>query len=478
MSRTIAWHALICFAAILTWMAPPGQETSFGQGLGGAIGGQAGGGVRGGGGIGGGAAGQAGGRIGGAAGARGGMQGGQAGGRIGAAAGPRDMGRTGSSFDRGMDRGSRGVDRGVRGSSRFDDRDTQTARRLDDSRRSFSSDSRSTPRGLDRAADRIDANRERLEDRGRSNRGLDRAADRIDRNRERYADRFDDDFDRRDRDDDRRDRDRRDDDRRDRDRDRDGDQFARRDRDDRRFDDRDDRRFDTRSDFDSRSFADIDLENVRARDIGITFDNSVNALIINQIADGGPISQIGLQSGDEILSVNDQRVNSEADFIQGLLDVQNLDRDDIPLTVFRDGAREQLTASSGDLRRLVRQVSGRMRDSGARFSSRTSAGFRSAADIDFNNVRARDIGLRFDNSTDALIVSNVASGGPISQIGLQSGDEIATVNRQRVREEVDFIENLLTADADEVPISVVRDGDRETLWVASNVISDLVDRVR
>lgn len=311
--------------------------------------------------------------------------------------GPSGRARTGSTsgnrnLDRRLDRVTDGVDRewfDDHDGGHYADNDRRAARRTDGrtddrvDREWFSSDyrfdgDRRTPTGLDRADDRIDANRDRLEARGRSSRGLDQAADRVEQNRDRYSYRYD--------------------------------ASGRRGR------------------SDERSFMVMDGTDDNARRRG---DNR----------------------GDREFFDRDGAGN------------------------YRD--RDEGRYADRDDRRMSDRDDGRYTDLNHRNSTRSnaSASARARAEIDLSRVRAQDIGIRFDSSSDALIVNNVSSRDLLSRIGLQRGDEIAAVDGQRVWEESDFIQHLLSA-REEVPITIFRDGRRETLWVGSNVINGLMDRLR
>jgi type II secretory pathway component PulC len=87
----------------------------------------------------------------------------------------------------------------------------------------------------------------------------------------------------------------------------------------------------------------VDIENLRAADIGLWFNArgaAADGLVIADIAGDGAIAKVGFREGDRIVSVNDQRVASEAEFLRFLRD-DTLRDQRVKVIVFR-GGREQI----------------------------------------------------------------------------------------------------------------------------------------
>jgi hypothetical protein len=94
---------------------------------------------------------------------------------------------------------------------------------------------------------------------------------------------------------------------------------------------------------DARAAARVDIDNLRAADIGLWFNArgaAADGLVISDIAADGAIAQVGFREGDRIISVNDQRVASEADFLR-FLRAEDLRDQRVKVVVFR-GGREQI----------------------------------------------------------------------------------------------------------------------------------------
>jgi S1-C subfamily serine protease len=77
------------------------------------------------------------------------------------------------------------------------------------------------------------------------------------------------------------------------------------------------------------------------------------------------------------------------------------------------------------------------------------------------DIRPPDIGLWFDpTATDSLVIADIATTGPIAQLGFQEGDRILEVNHVKVNRQTDFIKLLFATKE--------RDGRVEVLLVRKN----------
>jgi C-terminal processing protease CtpA/Prc len=89
------------------------------------------------------------------------------------------------------------------------------------------------------------------------------------------------------------------------------------------------------------------------------------------------------------------------------------------------------------------------------------------------DLRSADIGLWFDRSSrDALVISDIASKGAITKVGLQEGDRIVSINGQRVNSERDLMRYLFVEDArnERVKVVVLREGREVVIWIEPAVL--------
>jgi predicted metalloprotease with PDZ domain len=82
--------------------------------------------------------------------------------------------------------------------------------------------------------------------------------------------------------------------------------------------------------------------------------------------------------------------------------------------------------------------------------------------------RSADIGLWFDRGTrDALVISDIASSGPITRFGFREGDRIISVNGTRVSSEQQFVQYLVSPRVmnQRVQVIVWRNNQQVPIWV-------------
>jgi len=135
--------------------------------------------------------------------------------------------------------------------------------------------------------------------------------------------------------------------------------------------------------------------------------------------------------------------------------------------VARDDWQSDSRASRADYRDSDR-YSGARRD-----ASRASYSSNSYSSVDVNTFRAADIGLWFNTGArGSLVISDVATSGPIARLGFEEGDRIVEVHGQRVRSEREFVRYLLDEEIrdERVEVVVIRDGQEEVVYVEPSVL--------
>ena len=106
------------------------------------------------------------------------------------------------------------------------------------------------------------------------------------------------------------------------------------------------------------------------------------------------------------------------------------------------------------------------RDSYRSFSARTGR------DFDASRIRPADIGLWLNARGDNLLITDIASSGPIARLGFRENDYIYSVNGTRVTSERDFVRYLFDRDLRdrEAEVVVYRNGRYQTLHVEPRVL--------
>lgn len=122
-------------------------------------------------------------------------------------------------------------------------------------------------------------------------------------------------------------------------------------------------------------------------------------------------------------------------------------------------------------------------DRSSRESFRGAA--RTEASVRTENLRSADLGLWFSRgSGQGLVISDIATSGPlatiISRIGFREGDEIISVDGYRVTRDEDFVRRLLADEVlyERVPVVLLRDGRRTTLYVEPIQLAEHAQTVR
>jgi C-terminal processing protease CtpA/Prc len=89
-------------------------------------------------------------------------------------------------------------------------------------------------------------------------------------------------------------------------------------------------------------------------------------------------------------------------------------------------------------------------------------------------VRSGDLGLWLRRAANQLLVSDLASGGAITQTGLKEGDQIISVNGQTVSNEREFVDRLFASqdNSQPVPVVVSRNGKQQTIQIQPKTFVD------
>lgn len=139
-------------------------------------------------------------------------------------------------------------------------------------------------------------------------------------------------------------------------------------------------------------------------------------VIVSRVLDGSPAAAAGLKSGDVILSLNGTEVvdSQSLNFRVATLSPGS----DVTLTVVREGkeftAQAKLTLPPEQPARDVRTLAGNTPLTGA---------------VVANLSPAVAVEMGFDINATGVVVTDVKSGSPAQQLGIQKGDIILKVNR-------------------------------------------------
>src|SRR5262245_23543065 len=149
----------------------------------------------------------------------------------------------------------------------------------------------------------------------------------------------------------------------------------------------------------------------RGADVGLWFERGHrNALVISDIANSGPITRFGFREGDQIMSVNGQRVSTEQQFINTLVSPQFANQR-IPVVLWRNGQQVAIYVEPWLLTQNVR-----------------GAGHEQQAD------QLEQFGIVLDDRYQAPVVWKVTPRSPAYYAGLRGNDVIVAWNNQHVND--------------------------------------------
>jgi serine protease Do len=172
-------------------------------------------------------------------------------------------------------------------------------------------------------------------------------------------------------------------------------------------------------------------------DLGLSGDQG--AFVYNVYGDS-PAEAAGLHPGDFIISVNDNVIANSADLVQEISAINPGDR--ATITVIRDGEQRDLTVRTArrnqESEALVETLW-----PGVSVTPLT------------DDIREQ---LGTANSTHGVVVSSVASGGRAEAAGIQTGDIIEAVNGNRIRNAVEFYDQLNNERRGEIRFQIQRGG--------------------
>jgi serine protease Do len=170
-------------------------------------------------------------------------------------------------------------------------------------------------------------------------------------------------------------------------------------------------------------------------------------VLISDVMPDSPAAKAGLKAGDIVVEFDGKKVESPSDLQRavGLTSAGS----DAKVTVWRDQSEKTVTVKIGEAPDEQRQS----RSGGPRAPSTLGLEVRP-----ITPELARQLNL---SSSDGVVVSRVDDGSAAAEAGIQRGDVIREINRQRIKSMADY--ERLTKD--------VKDGDRLTVLLQRGPMS-------
>ncbi|MEX2640166.1 MAG: DegQ family serine endoprotease [Balneolales bacterium] len=176
----------------------------------------------------------------------------------------------------------------------------------------------------------------------------------------------------------------------------------------------------------------IDERTARAFDL-----DEVRGILVNDVTDGGPAEQAGLESGDVIIEINGNPIEETREFPFAIANMRPGDM--IDLTYIRDGERHTVEFELG--RRPTEEQTA---DQGGG-SVEDVTGF---AVTELTNELAETLGV--NPNVDGVVVEGISQNSDAYRNNLRRGDVIVSVNRMPVSSVSEFNEIVTSSPSGEV----------------------------
>jgi C-terminal processing protease CtpA/Prc len=179
------------------------------------------------------------------------------------------------------------------------------------------------------------------------------------------------------------------------------------------------------------------IDNFRAAsistaDLGLDLNRTSRGLVVNDIRSGAIASRIGLRANDQIIAVQNYRVNNPDQFVRYLFH-DNWRYNRVTVWVLRNGREVPVYVQPVQLIEQLILVNNGYAPAGA-------------------------LGVVFDDRyDDELVVQTVARSSTAYRAGLRPGDVIVRVYGQRVTRPWQFTQVLAGVDSSQVPLVIERD---------------------
>ncbi len=227
----------------------------------------------------------------------------------------------------------------------------------------------------------------------------------------------------------------------------------------------------------------ITAGSVRRGAIGVQFYSQNNpamlrsfgtdhGIVINSVEAGSPSDHAGLKRGDVILSVDRKPINS-ADELVSIISDSEIGKK-LLVEYLRDGKRQSANVEVGDRNKIVADLRESPESEGGEAPAVASFGVLGISTKSLTRDQAQEVvdQLHLDTK-QGILVADVQSGGFASELGVQHGDIILTINHHLVTSAEDFtrIQSSLKSGNDVLLLIARRSGPRSytTLFLADRL---------
>jgi serine protease Do len=227
----------------------------------------------------------------------------------------------------------------------------------------------------------------------------------------------------------------------------------------------------------------ISTGSVRRGAIGVQFYSQNNpallrsfgadhGIVINRIEDGSPAERAGLKRGDVIVAVEGKPIRS-GDELVAIVSESDVGRK-LNVEYLRDGKRGTAQVEVGDRSKIIGEARGGAEEEGGEGSGEEGGGILGVTVKNLSRDQAQDLADQLHlEGRQGVLVTDVQAGSFASDLGVQHGDVILSINKHTVASLEDFnrLQSQLKSGNDVVLLIARRSGPRTftTLFLADRL---------
>jgi len=144
----------------------------------------------------------------------------------------------------------------------------------------------------------------------------------------------------------------------------------------------------------------------------------------------------------------------------------------------KDDVKDRAGDAKDDVKDRVKDRAKDAKDTAKDARDDAKKGARQARKFDAAKVKTDDLGITLKEADKSVTVSNVTNDSVLANAGFRTGDHIVSVDGQNVVRQSDFVNYLFTQNSSgRIPVVVMRDGSRSTIYVRPTTIIRDYERV-
>jgi serine protease Do len=185
---------------------------------------------------------------------------------------------------------------------------------------------------------------------------------------------------------------------------------------------------------------------------------STEGSLVADVTSGGPADRGGIQRGDIIIAIDGKKVKNSTE-LRNMV-AQIAPGKSVEITLIRDGREMRVKVRLGERPEGPESASSQQAEKEEQMSKKLGISIQTltpdlAEQLGYGNARG-------------VVITDVSSGSPADEAGLQRGDLIQEVNRKEIKSTRDFEEHTKNLKSGDVVALLIRRGEN-TFFVALNI---------